>query len=225
MIGPPYGLRIRGDQRITDYSRPGGHLEVARTWQPLPRSRKQKAALAVYTSAADHVKVWCTKPGGKHAVSLPYLRCLALLPRLASSGINILEHGLPERTYLSYLGVKPKLPKKRHLELMKDTGDLDLLDDGTAGVQRRRRGAASLEPVPLDDAGDSDTDEAVEDIIDQEEELVEEEHRLEDEAAADQDLVVPVPTNTQRTRTVVTTLIMSLLILLLLLLIMLLLSL
>ena len=30
LIGPPYGLRIRDDQRITDYSRPGGNLEVAR---------------------------------------------------------------------------------------------------------------------------------------------------------------------------------------------------
>ena len=29
LIGPPYGLWIRGDQRITDYSRPGGNLEVA----------------------------------------------------------------------------------------------------------------------------------------------------------------------------------------------------
>ena len=31
LIGSPYGLRIREDQRITDYSRPGGNLEVARS--------------------------------------------------------------------------------------------------------------------------------------------------------------------------------------------------
>ena len=30
LIGIPYGLRIRDHQRITDYSRPGGNLEVAR---------------------------------------------------------------------------------------------------------------------------------------------------------------------------------------------------
>ena len=30
MIGHPYGLRIRDDQWITDYSRPGGNLEAAR---------------------------------------------------------------------------------------------------------------------------------------------------------------------------------------------------
>ena len=44
LIGPPCGLRIRDDQRITDYSRPGANLEVARKFIKLVKEEEGEEA-------------------------------------------------------------------------------------------------------------------------------------------------------------------------------------
>ena len=63
-VGPPNGLRIRDDQRSTDYSKPGGNLEVARLHEKSGLTRSDWARPSLKTQHDQHGR---SHFGSKHA--------------------------------------------------------------------------------------------------------------------------------------------------------------
>ena len=67
MIGPPYVLRIRDDQRIADYFRPSGNVGVARPW--ILQHNNAKDLIRVLAAPLEGARIFQTstptKPNGK----------------------------------------------------------------------------------------------------------------------------------------------------------------
>eukprot|EP00969_Alexandrium_andersonii_P187865 8301165-Alexandrium_andersonii.AAC.1 len=72
------------------------------SWSELPTRRRERPALAYRPADREPVRKWCSRKDG--AVSRVYLACLAQADAvLRASGLDCLEHGLPDSSYSKLL--------------------------------------------------------------------------------------------------------------------------